>query len=206
MKKIITLIMSLLMISVVYADGIKPLSLLPDGYKPLSPLSTTYAPDPNSGDVRNAFNFYAGLGSVHSSNYGMSIGADFEFQAIDPNLTIGPQFGLGVHSYYNGGYWHNNSYYGGNVHQLSFSGGVIVRYYADWLIPNIPDEFDVFIMSNAGFGLITYSNDNDYYDNDTYFDWGIYVGGRWNFKESMSLYAHLGSGSTNISVGLSLKM
>ena len=92
------------------------------------------------------------------------------------------------------------------MHQLSFSGGVIVRYYADWLIPNMPDEFDVFIMSNAGFGLITYSNDNDYYDNSTYFDWGIYIGGRWNFSETMSLYAHVGEGSTNVSAGISLKM
>ena len=204
MKKTLTLIMSLLMISMVYADGLKPLSLLPDGYTPLSPKKAAYAPDPNSGDVRPAFNIYAGLGTVHSSNFGLSIGGDFEFNAFDPNLTIGPQFGFGVHSYYNGGYYHDGWYHN-NVHQLSFSGGVIVRYYADWLIPNIPDAFDVFIMSNAGIGLVTYSNDNDYYDNETYFDWGIYVGGRWNFSENMSLYAHVGAGSTNVSVGLSFK-
>jgi hypothetical protein len=75
------------MISIVYADGFKPMSLLPDGYKPmpfhldgyksLSPLKVAYAPDPNSGDVRSAFNIYGGIGSVHGSNFGFSIGADF---------------------------------------------------------------------------------------------------------------------------------
>jgi hypothetical protein len=201
MRTTLTFLMSFLMVSMVYADGLKPFSLLPDGYKPSSPLSIQYAPDPNSGNVTKAFNIYAGLGNVNGSNFGLSLGADIEFPVIDPNLTIGPQFGFGMH-HYGYGYYDANGYHDGSA-QLSFSGGVIVRYYADWLIPNFPEDFDVFIMSNAGFGLVTYTS---YYSNTTYFDWGIYIGARWNFKESMSLYAHVGEGSTNVSVGLSFKM
>ena len=203
MKKTITLLMSFIMVSMVYADGLKPLSLLPDGYKPLSPNSIQYAPDPNSGNVVKAFNVYGGLGTVNSSSLGFSLGLDMEIPMIDPNLTIGPQLGLGVHSFYNGAYVLNGVWHDGYVHQFSFSGGVVVRYYADWLIPNFPEDFDVFIMSNLGFGLTTYS---DYYSNSYYPDFGFYIGGRWNFKENMSLYGHVGDGSTNISVGISLKM
>jgi len=212
MKKTITLLMSLLMISIVYADGFKPLSLLPngyksmpyhlDGYKSLSPLKTAYAPDPNSGNVRSAFNFYGGLGSVNGSNFGFSIGADFEFPIIDPNLTLAPQVILGVHTYGLGYTDIYGTYHSGTT-QLSFSGGIAVRYYVDWLIPNMPDDFDVFIMSTVGYGYIKY---NSYYSNVGYLSYGFYIGGRWNFKENMSLYAQAGSGANSISVGLSLKM
>ncbi len=192
MKKTFTLLVALFMVGIVFADG----------WKPLSSTSTTYAPDPNSADIGNAFNIYAGFGKVHGSNFGFSIGADFEFPVIDPNLTLGPQFGFGMHQY-GVPYIDNNGNWQSSTAQLSFNGGVIARYYADWLIPNMPEEFDVFITSNAGLGFVTYTS---YYSSKMYFDWGTSIGGRWNFSESMSLYAQVGYGATNVSIGLSWKM
>ncbi len=207
MKKIFTLFISLLMVGIVVADGVKPLtktstSTTPLLMKPLSLSSTTYAPDPKSGKVGNAFNIYVGLGSLHGSNLGISIGGDFEFPVIDPNLTLGPQFGFGMHHYGNP-YFDNNGIYHSGTSQISLSGGVIARYYADWLIPNMPEQFDVFITSNVGFNYIMYTS---YYSNKAYFDWGTSLGGRWNFSEKMSVYAQVGYGANNILVGLSLKM
>ncbi|RUA24861.1 MAG: hypothetical protein DSY76_07350 [Bacteroidetes bacterium] len=202
MKKTITLLLSLLMISIVYADGFKPISQQSTYYKPLSPLKLAYAPDPNSGNVRPAFNFYGGLGSVNNSNYGFSLGADFEFPIIDPNLTLAPQVIIGTHTYGLGYYDMYGTYHTGTT-QFSFSGGVAVRYYADWLIPNMPDDFDVFIMSTIGYGYVSYDS---YYSNEAYFSYGFYLGGRWNFKENMSLYVQIGEGANSLSAGLSLKM
>ena len=194
------------MVGIVVADGVKPLtktntSTTPLLTKPLSLSSTTYAPDPKSGNVGNAFNIYVGLGSVHSSNFGISVGGDFEFPVIDPNLTLGPQFGFGMHQY-GVGYWIGNQYYS-STSQISFSGGVVARYYADWLIPNMPEQFDVFITSNVGLGYVMYTS---YYSNEVYLDWGTSLGGRWNFSEKMSVYAQVGYGANNVLVGLSLKM
>ena len=201
MKKIITLFLSIFIMSTVMAENFPTFGTQATQLKS-KPLSIAYAPDPTSANIGNAFNFYAGLGSLHGSNLGFSLGADYEFPIIDPNLTVGPQVGFGVH-HYGVGYFDLNGVYHTGTAQLSFSGGVVVRYYADWLIPDFPDAFDVFVMSTLGFSYVTYSS---YYSNKSYFDAGFYLGGRWNFKESMSLYAQVGSGTTNISVGLSIKM
>lgn len=178
MKKLLTLLMALSISAAVFADGLKPLSLTT---KPVSKTATTYAPDPSSGNVGNTLNIYAGVGSKS-----MTFGLDYEFPIIDPNLTLGPQVVLGLP-------------FKRGVN-MSIKGGVIARYYADWLIPNMPEQFDVFITSNTGVGLTFGSNVQVY--------WGTSVGGRWNFSESLSLYAQIGGGfnASNLYVGLSWKM
>ena len=186
MKKIITLLVAIFMVGSVFADGNKDSkanSEVSQTKLPYSITSTTYAPDPNSAGIRNAFNLYGGIGGA------LSAGIDWEFVAFDPNLTLGPQIivdfpigtarGLG----------------------MDISGAVIARYYADWLIPNMPDAFDVFITSNAGIEFNTNGG-------GAYTILSGAVGGRWNFSESMSLYAQLGAGfrSNILLVGLSWKM
>jgi hypothetical protein len=182
MKRTLTLLIGLLLIGSAYADGLKPLTTMPDGYKPLSIKRTTYAPDPNSGNVGNALNLFMGVGGS------LSVAIDYEFPVIDPNLTLGPQFIMGFP-------------WPGGLGGLDLNGGVVARYYADWLIPNMPDQFDVFITSNTGIGFNTNST-------GMYMYWGTMVGGRWNFSESMSMYAQVGGGYNShfFNFGLSWKM
>jgi len=185
MKKIVVLFLGLMISSFVYADGIQAWQLKANEnsnsllMKPLSLASTTYAPDPNSAGIGSAFNIYGGFGKA------ISFGLDYEFQVIDPNLTLGPQFLVDI------------PFRAGGVH---IDGGVIARYYADWLIPNMPDKFDSFITSNTGIGFIPGST--------PYLYVGTAIGGRWNFTESMSLYLQLGIGynTSNVYVGLSWKL
>ncbi len=177
------------------------LSLFADGDKNKSLGTMSYNPDPSSGNVVPALNLYGGFGRVRSSNLGFSIAGDYEIPVIDPNFTIGPGFGVGFH-YYPYGYWKSGTWYTGTG-QLSLYGGVVARYYADWLIPSMPDEFDVFITSNMGAGFIKYF---DYYSSKVFFDFGTSVGGRWNFSEKVSLYAQVGYGTSNILAGISFKM
>lgn len=159
-----------------------------------------YNPNRESGNVGNAINVFAGLGRVRSSSMGIDLGADLEIQAFIPNLTIGPSAGLGIRSY-NYGHWVDGTYYS-TTSQLDFFGGASVHYYFDWLIPSMPDEFDVFITNTAGYGMVTYGSGRSSYG---YFDFDTHVGGRWNFSEAFSLYAKVGYGRTNVSVGLSSK-
>lgn len=190
MKKI-TFVLAILTLS---------LSVFAGGEKTKGLNRFQYNPNPSSGDVKSALNIYVGPGRVYRSNLGISIGGDFEIPVIDPNLTIGPGFGIGIHHYDNA-YWVGSTYYSGTS-QFSFYGGVVAHYYVDWLIPSMPDEFDVFITSNVGYGLVMYS---DYYANRGYFDFGTSVGGRWNFADNMSLYAQTGYGNANFLIGLSFK-
>jgi len=184
MKRVFTLLIGVFLLSSAYADGLKPLSLnqTPTDYKPLSLNKAAYAPDPNSGNVGNALNLFMGVGS------GFSVTIDYEFPVIDPNLTLGPQGFISLP-------WPNGA--GG----MDLGGGVVARYYADWLIPNMPDEFDVFITSNTGI----YFNTNV---SSVYMYWGTMIGGRWNFSESMSMYAQVGGGYNAhfFNFGLSWKM
>lgn len=180
MKKITLLMMSLLMASFIFADGLKT----------SKETSTSYSPDPNSGDVRPALNIY-----IAPSSYGGYVGsistfASYEIPMIDPNLTLGPEVGFA---------------FGGNLNGLSSTTFVVnakATYYFDWLIPKMPDMFDVFIVGTSGLYMSNYSNST----NKIGFDFGNYVGGRWNFNENMSLYAIAGYGSTVGSVGISFKL
>jgi len=191
MRKAVLIIAVVFMSINIYADGGKTMSLRGRGYNP----------NPNSGNVVPALNIYAGLGAVYGSRMGTSFGLDYEIPVIDPNLTLGPGLRVGMAQYYHAHYV-DNVYYSSTT-QMSFYGGVVAHYYVDWLIPNMPDEFDVFITSNAGYGLVTYSSGRD---PQPFFDFGFAIGGRWNFSDNISLYAQAGQGTSTILAGISFKM
>ena len=191
MKRVALIVTAMLCVTMVFADG----------EKGLLKKSLAYNPNPQSADIGSALNIYTGPGTVRGSNLGFSIGGDFEFPVIDPNLTLGPGIGFGIH-HYPVGFWKNGVYHTGTT-QFSMYGGVVARYYADWLIPSMPDDFDVFITSNMGFGMINYV---EFFDSKFFFDFGSAVGGRWNFSSNMSLYAQGGFGTSNLLVGISFKL
>ena len=188
-------------------------SLFADGDETKGLINMRYSPDPTAGNVGQALNIYFGIASVGHAGTGLSLGLDYEIPIIDPNLTLGPGFRMGL-SPYSYDYWNNSGWHVGTGLGTKFYGGVTAHYYFDWLIPNMPDEFDVFITSNAGFGFITYSNSDEYntyynssyYDNYTFFDFGNAIGGRWNFKENMSMYLQVGQGTSSVLFGLTFKM
>ena len=190
-------------ITILIAIAIISLSSFAEGGKTLGLKSINYSPDPTSGKVKNAINLYTGLGSVYGSSYGLNLGFDFEKPIFDPNLTLGPRFKMGMARYYNP-YWDDSGIWHDYTNQMSFYGGVVAHYYFDWLIPNMPDAFDVFVTSDAGYGVVTYSYSG--YANYSYFDYGFAVGGRWNFSEKVSLYAQAGYGTSTVLFGLSFKL
>jgi hypothetical protein len=153
-------------------------------------LRNSYRPDPNSGQVGSALNFYLAPSQYNASCFGLSAFADFEIPLIDPNLTLGPIIGLGFGNNLNG------------LNQSVISLGAKATYYADWLIPEMPDQFDVFITSSSGLYLASYSNNT----NKIGFDFSTSVGGRYNFSDDLSLYAQTGFGSSFFAVGLSYKL
>ncbi len=186
MKKTITLLVAIFMVSMVFADGNKDSEAkaeVSSAKLPYYITRTTYSPDPESAGIGSAFNLYGGIGGA------LSAGIDWEFVAFDPNLTLGPQIVVDFPAGPNKGLG------------MNINGAVIARYYADWLIPNMPDAFDVFITSNTGIGIHTNGG-------GVYAIFSTSVGGRWNFSESMSLYAQVGggTGSNIFLVGLSWKM
>jgi len=203
MKKI-TIILALVMIaSGLFADG--------DETKTITGLR--YNPDPTNGGVGQALNMYFGLGYIGNAGYGLSLGLDYEIPVIDPNLTLGPGFRVGF-SPYTYDYWNLTGWHTDNGLGVSVFGGVTAHYYFDWLIPNMPDEFDVFITSNAGVGYVTYTNSDaftsyygtNYYANYVFFDFGNAIGGRWNFSDNMSMYLQVGHGTSSVLFGLTFKM
>lgn len=203
MKKIV-IILALAMIS---------MSLFADGGETKGLTGLRYNPDPTSGEVGQALNIYFGLGNVQNAGFGLNLGLDYEIPVIDPNLTLGPGFMLGLSPYsYN--YWDFSGWHVKNGVGMSFYGGVVAHYYFDWLIPNMPDEFDVFLTSSAGGGFVTYSNNSQnktfnnstIYENEMFYEFGNAIGGRWNFSDSMSMYAQVGHGTSTLLFGLSFKM
>jgi hypothetical protein len=179
MKRITLLVFSLLMASVLFADGLKV----------DNSTKTTYNPDPNSGDVRSALNIY-----IAPSSYGGYVGslttfASYEIPMIDPNLTLGPEVGFA---------------FGGNLNGVSsttFVANVKATYYFDWMIPKMPDMFDVFVSSTTGLSVSNYSNSSS----RLAVDFNSYVGGRWNFSDNMSVYVLAGYGSSMAAAGISFK-
>ncbi len=195
MKKVFLLITAMLLAGMVFADGDKT----------LTKQSLKYSPDPSSGNVTPALNIFLGPGSVNG--LGFSLGGDFEIPMFVDNLTIGPGVGLGVG---------RRSYWFGHTNTFDLKLNAVAYYYFDWLIPNMPDKFDVFANLNTGVRFRSYT---DYYDSyytayyskssETYTNFGFnietYVGGRYNFSENMSLYAKVGYGSYYGAFGISFK-
>ena len=204
MKRITVILVLVLASFTLFADGDKVKNY--DGLR--------YNPNPTTGDVGQALNTYIGLGSVGIVGYGLNLGLDYEIPLIDPNLTLGPAVRLGVkpYSYH---YWDGGDLKVANGLGIGVSGGVSAHYYFDWLIPDMPDEFDVFITSNVGVGFITYTNSYHYrtgyyntnlYNNSILFDFGNAIGGRWNFSDNMSMYLQVGQGRSTVLFGLTFKM
>lgn len=149
--------------------------------------SNSYKPDPYSGDVGPILNVYAGPSIYKASTSSISFFGSYEIPAIDPNLTLGPELGFGM---------------GGNINGVNSSTltlSVKATYYADWLIPNMPDEFDVFLTSTAGLYLMSGTSVS------SGLQYGNYVGGRWHFSENMSVYGQVGYGNSYFAGGISIK-
>ncbi len=179
MKRITLFLISFLMVGIAFADGLKT----------TQSSNTSYAPDPNSGDVGSALNIYIAPSSYGAYTGSITTFASYEIPMIDPNLTLGPELGFA---------------FGGNLNGVSsttFVANVKATYYFDWLIPQMPDMFDVFLTSTAGISL----SNSSLGSSNLYLDFGDYIGGRWNFKENMSVYVIAGYGSAVGAAGITFK-
>lgn len=159
----------------------------------------------SSSDVGKALNIY--VSPTFSGGIGGMINGEFEIPMFVDNLTIAPYVGVGVTSY---SVWvDNNSFLGGHYTQkpiLLLNAGVVAHYYFDWLIPNMPDKYDVFAKVKTA-ARLRIGNDNYTYNNPfipVYFS--AKVGGRVNFSPSVSLYGAAGYGHSSVDVGLTFKM
>ncbi len=180
MKKLSLLLINLLFISALFGDGLETT---------IGANTTGYNPDPNSGDVRNALNIYIAPSSYNGFGGSVTTFVSYEIPMIDPNLTLGPEVGFA---------------FGGNLNGVSsttFVANVKATYYFDWMIPKMPDMFDVFVTSTAGLSVTNNSLSSTSLD----IDLGDYVGGRWNFKENMSVYVMAGYGSAIGAAGITFK-
>lgn len=159
-----------------------------------------------SSDVGKALNIY--VSPTFSGGFGGMINGEFEIPMFVDNLTIAPYVGIGIASY---GVWvnnNNNPFISGNYVQkpvLLLNAGVVAHYYFDWLIPNMPDKYDVFakVKTAARLRLGDHNFNNQPYI-PAYFS--AKVGGRVNFSPSFSLYGAVGYGHSSIDFGLSFKM
>ncbi len=194
MKKLTLLCVAVLMSVMVFADG----------YKTLQKKSFSYNPNPKSGNVVPALNLYTG--PAYYSGFGMSIGGDYEIPMLVDNLTLGPGANIG---------FGRNSHVWGHYTRFDLVANVVGHYYFDWLIPDMPDEFDAFFTAAMGLRFRTFSDHYDGYygvaaHTKTYsnirFNFESYIGGRWNFSPNMSLYAKFGYGSYYTAVGISFKL
>lgn len=181
MKRISLIVISIMIAGLSFADGLKT----------SKENTTSYSPYPNSGNMVPALNLYAAPSSYNSYVGSISVFASFEIPMIDPNLTIGPEVGLAF-----GG----NDFYG--VSSTTFVFNVKGTYYFDWLIPKMPDMFDVFAVGTTGFYLSNYSSGYSHLGLDI----GVYAGGRWHFQDNLSVYLLAGVGSSSFgSLGISFK-
>ena len=77
--------------------------------------------------------------------------------------------------------------------------GVKANYYFDNLF-GLPDAWDVYGGANGGYGIAIDSG------NDSDFDVGLQVGGRWFWSEKWGLYLELGGGKLGPTGGLGITM
>jgi hypothetical protein len=110
------------------------------------------------------------------------IGVSYEIP-VATDITIAPAAGVDI-----------------NFNHLSI--GVKANYYFDGLF-GLPDEWDVFGGINAGYGIALDSNNN------SDFDFGLQIGGRWFWNDKWGVYVELGGGILNGAgggVGVTMKM
>lgn len=135
-------------------------------------------------------NIHVGL---EASSYGYGIMASGNFNVAD-NVAVGPIVMLKFNGYTTPFYSYFNTFVGL---------GVKGDYYVDELLP-IPKEFDVYAGGHAGWYIVnsrsSYTGSASVYDiPSSRYGRGrpfiqVEVGGRWHFKESMSLFAEVYSG------------
>ncbi|MEN8137547.1 MAG: hypothetical protein ABFR62_03865 [Bacteroidota bacterium] len=118
-------------------------------------------------------------------NFGV-IGLSYEIPVAE-NITIAPAAGTNL--------------------ELSYlTAGVKANFYFDTLI-DLPAQWDVYAGANAGyaFGLDNGNDKNN--GNDSDFDAGLQVGGRWFWSEKWGIYLEFGGGHTSGgTAGLGLTM
>ncbi len=153
-----------------------------------------YQPDPQSANTKPMGNLYGAIGNFNEDiGFGTLVFGSLEFPVFDPNLTLGPELGMGW------GFSNQTS------NQFKLSAGVRAAYYADWLIPRMPKQYDVFVSSVLGgcYDISSFKSESRF--------WGfmtIGTGGRYHFQKNMSLFGELeftGYGS-RLHFGLSIKL
>jgi hypothetical protein len=174
---------------------------LADGNKTLKIRGMKYNPNPKQANIGNAVNVYAGFTSYDGAKAGYSLMANYELPFLDPNLTIGPEVGFGFSP---NAIDFNFFGFRGNFSQTTLKFNVKATYYADWLIPNMPEDFDAFVSTSLGIYYATY--EQSIVPNKVGIHWNTGVGGRWHFDDYMSIYAILGVGNTYIAGGISFKI
>ncbi len=159
-------------------------------------------------EVGKALNIY--VGPTFARGFGGMVMADFEIPMFTDNLTLGPTLGMGVASYHylywvsNGAYWGGGYYETRTKSIMLINAGVVAHYYFDWLIPNMPDKYDVFAKIKTA--ALIRIGDNTNVTGFNPLDFSAQVGGRINFSESMSLYGAVGYGHSNLNIGFTFKL
>ena len=143
------------------------------------------------------------VGPSFHGGFGGMFTAEYEIQMLDDNLTIGPSLGFGMSRYryplydINGRFVTNEYSSGVILHP-----GVTAHYYFDWLIEEMPSQFDLFAKATGGFWFSSNRNmrSQNYYSPITF---GFYAGGRYHFESDWSFYLALGFGTSYANLGLS---
>lgn len=138
------------------------------------------------------------LGPSFGTYYGGMINLDLEIPMLDDNLTIGPSIGIGRATYK---YFNNNSVWVREDY-LVINPAIVAHYYFDWLIPDMPEEFDLFAKAKLGWRFAGGNHPYRY----SVLDLNVQAGGRWNFSSNASLYLALGYGWAPMNIGVTVKL
>lgn len=133
-----------------------------------------------------------------------ALGASYEIE-VHPDITVGPYLGFNRVTYRNDSWVHNKS-----SHTNVWLGGR-GAYYFDNLM-GLHDQFDFYAGAALGFA---YSNRRE--TSNIGFEpvsssslnapiFGIFVGGRYWFKDNFAAFAETGLGASWLNLGISLKM
>lgn len=82
--------------------------------------------------------------------------------------------------------------------------GVKANYYFDNIFGITDDAWDVYGGANAGYAIYTGDNDLD----DSSFDMGLQVGGRWFWNDKWGVYAEFSGGINTVmpAIGVTMKL
>lgn len=143
----------------------------------------------------NQLNVY--VGPSLGNTYGGMFNLDYEIQMFDDNLTIGPSIGIGSARYK---YMVDNVTY--HESYMVINPAVVGHYYFDYLIPDMPDHFDLFAKAKLGMRYVG----GNYAYSGAVLDLNLQAGGRYYFNSTTSLYLAIGYAYAPMNLGVSIQL